>query len=95
MLLLLATGYLLPATCYLLLATCYLLTTTLSYLSKVSDRGVDWHGNFPYATLLDASKGGLFGWGGAEKSLPNHMHDLTFWNFNQSDKETQWLNWDW
>jgi len=23
------------------------------------------------------------------------MHDLTFWNFNQSDKETQWLNWDW
>ena len=25
--------------------------------SKVSDRGVDWHGNFPYATLLDASKG--------------------------------------
>ena len=63
--------------------------------SKVSDRGVDWHGNFPYATLLDASKGGLFGWGGAEESLPNHMHDLTFWNFNQSDKETQWLNWDW
>ena len=61
----------------------------------MSDRGVDWHGNFPYATLLDASKGGLFGWGGAEKSLPNHMHDLTFWNFNQSDKETQWLNWDW
>lgn len=47
--------------------------------SKVSDRGVDWHGNFPYATLLDASKGGLFGWGGAEKSLPNHMHDLTLW----------------
>ena len=47
--------------------------------SKVSDRGVDWHGNFPYATLLDASKGGLFGWGGAEKSLPNHMEDLTFW----------------
>ena len=32
---------------------------------------------------------------GAERSLPNHMHDLTFWNFNQSDKETQWLNWDW
>ena len=25
--------------------------------SKVSDRGVDWHGDFPYATLLDASKG--------------------------------------
>ena len=32
---------------------------------------------------------------GAERSLPNHMHDLTFWNFNQSDNETQWLNWDW
>lgn len=36
--------------------------------------------NYPYATLTDATTGGLMGWGGNTNSLPNHMQDLVFWN---------------
>ena len=52
--------------------------------SKISNRGLDWHGDYPYATLNDACEGGLFGWGGPAKNLPNHGPDLVFWNFNES-----------
>ena len=62
--------------------------------SKVSDRGLDWHGNYPYATLTDANTGGLLGWGGNTNSLPNHLQDLTFWNHEQTAGET-WHDFDW
>ena len=62
--------------------------------SKVSDRGLDWHGNYPYATLTDANTGGLMGWGGNTNSLPNHLQDLTFWNHEQTAGET-WHDFDW
>ncbi len=42
------------------------------------------HGSQPRATLLDACKGGFprGHQGGAMSALPNHMQDLTLWNFN-------------
>jgi hypothetical protein len=51
---------------------------------KNSNRGFDWHGGGPYSTLLDHCSGGLIGNGGSYKNLPNHLGQLTFWNFQQS-----------
>ena len=52
--------------------------------SKGSNRGFDWHGSWPYCTLIDDCSGGLIGNGGNYVSLPNHMQYLTFWNFKQT-----------
>jgi Domain of unknown function (DUF4955)/Pectate lyase superfamily protein len=52
--------------------------------SKNSNRGFDWHGSWPYCTLIDDCSGGLIGNGGNYVSLPNHMQYLTFWNFKQT-----------
>lgn len=45
----------------------------------------DSHASFPHATLFDRIDGGFSGasggHGGSDKSQPNHMHDLVFWNF--------------
>lgn len=57
---------------------------TVIYHCKSSDRGFDWHGSWPYTTLIDKSSGGLVGNGGNSKVLPNHMQDLTFWNLRQT-----------
>lgn len=51
---------------------------------KNSNRGFDWHGSWPYCTLIDNCSGGLIGNGGSYKVLPNHMRYLTFWNFKQT-----------
>jgi len=52
--------------------------------SKVSERGLDWHAEGPYATLEDALfGGGLAGNGGGTGNLPNHGPDLTFYNYRQ------------
>lgn len=61
---------------------------------KNSDRGFDWHGSWPYCTLLDACSGGLIGNGGNHKVLPNHMRHLVFWNFKQTAGET-YERYDW
>jgi len=57
---------------------------TVIYRSKNSDRGLDWHASGPYATLADATSGGLIGNGGHYKNLPNHLQHLTLWNFKQT-----------
>ena len=44
--------------------------------------GPDFHGTFPYATLIDASSATeLNSSGGNFKDLPNHLGGLVFWNF--------------
>lgn len=55
---------------------------TVIFNCKNSNRGFDWHGSWPYCTLIDDCSGGLIGNGGNYKTLPNHMRYLTFWNFN-------------
>lgn len=57
---------------------------TVIYNCKNSNRGFDWHGSWPYCTLIDNCSGGLIGNGGSYKVLPNHMRYLTFWNFKQT-----------
>lgn len=45
------------------------------------------HATQPRATLIDCCSGGWmrFRQGGDEKELPNHLNDLTIWNFNATD----------
>lgn len=45
------------------------------------------HATQPRATLIDCCKGGWMRYreGGAENQLPNHLNDLTVWNFNATD----------
>ncbi len=57
---------------------------TVIYRCKNSDRGLDWHASGPYATLVDATSGGLIGNGGHYAQLPNHLQFLTLWNFKQT-----------
>ena len=61
---------------------------------KASDRGFDWHASQPYATLIDASSGGLVANGGNHLNLPNHLQDLTFWNYDQSEGKQE-VDYDW
>jgi hypothetical protein len=44
------------------------------------------HASQPYSNLIDKVEGGLINgrWGGAVKSLPNHLSNLVFWNFNNT-----------
>jgi hypothetical protein len=60
---------------------------TVIYKCKNSNRGFDWHGSWPYCTLIDSCSGGLIGNGGNYQTLPNHMRYLTFWNFKQTAGE--------
>ena len=67
---------------------------TVIYRSRSSERGLDWHGAGPYATLVDASSGGLLGNGGNYTNLPNHLQFLTLWNYEQTGGEVfDRLNW--
>lgn len=67
---------------------------TVIYRCKSSDRGLDWHASGPYATLIDASHGGLIGCGGSHLLLPNHLQYLTLWNYEQTAGEVyKNLNW--
>lgn len=67
---------------------------TVIYRCKNSDRGLDWHASGPYATLTDASHGGLIGNGGDHVQLPNHLQHLTLWNYKQTAGEVfKNLNW--
>ncbi len=67
---------------------------TVIYRSKNSDRGLDWHASGPYATLTDASSGGLLGNGGNHTLLPNHLQFLTLWNYQQTAGEVfEQLDW--
>ncbi|MEM1109537.1 MAG: DUF4955 domain-containing protein [Planctomycetota bacterium] len=69
---------------------------TVIYRNLNSKRGFDHHSgtSIAYATLIDVNTGGIFGSGGNYKNLPNHLHDLTFWNFKQThDKRHE--NYDW
>jgi hypothetical protein len=45
--------------------------------------GPDFHANFPHCSLWDACQANLFNAGGNHTMLPNHLGDLTFWNFEQ------------
>ena len=67
---------------------------TVIYRSINSKRGLDWHGSGPYATLVDACRGGLIGNGGSYLNLPNHLQDLTLWNYRQTHG-TVFTNYDW
>ncbi|TKG95524.1 DUF4955 domain-containing protein [Puteibacter caeruleilacunae] len=45
------------------------------------------HATQPRATLFDCTKGGFTSGfaGGAPTSMPNHLHDLVLWNYNEID----------
>jgi len=45
--------------------------------------GPDFHAQFPYSSLWDACRANLIDNGGNYTLLPNHLRDLTFWNFEQ------------
>lgn len=51
------------------------------------------HGSQPRATLFDACKGGFMAGrgGGDDSAMPNHLHDLFYWNFNQTSSAVS--NW--
>lgn len=60
-----------------------------------SDSCFESHATQPRATLIDCCKGGWvqFRQGGDANQVPNHLADLTIWNF---DSTTAWSgNWDW
>ncbi|MBB6429169.1 DUF4955 domain-containing protein [Algisphaera agarilytica] len=69
---------------------------TVIYRNVNSKRGFDHHSGtaIAYATLIDVNTGGIFGSGGNYKNLPNHLHDLTFWNFKQTH-DKRYDNYDW
>ncbi|MDF7824608.1 DUF4955 domain-containing protein [Pontiellaceae bacterium B12227] len=45
--------------------------------------GPDFHAQFPYCSLWDSSVANLRDNGGNYTLQPNHLRDLTFWNFEQ------------
>ncbi|VGO14185.1 hypothetical protein PDESU_02744 [Pontiella desulfatans] len=45
--------------------------------------GPDFHAQFPYCSLWDISVANLRDNGGSYVLQPNHLRDLTFWNFEQ------------
>ena len=60
-----------------------------------SDSCFEAHATQPRATLVDCCKGGWmqFRQGGDEAQVPNHLADLTIWNFEST---TAWSgSWDW
>lgn len=56
------------------------------------------HSRQPRATLVDNCHGGFVQWrfGGDDASVPNHLDDLTIWNFNaKSVKHDMGAEWSW
>lgn len=47
------------------------------------------HATQPRATLIDACSGGFMHWrqGGDSAQMPNHMENLTIWNFNSTNSQ--------
>lgn len=61
-----------------------------------SDSCFESHATQPRATLIDCCKGG---WipsrqGGDENQLPNHLDDLTIWNFEATNTNGIWTWWN-
>lgn len=62
-----------------------------------NDACFESHATQPRATLIDCCRGGWLRWrqGGADNQMPNHLADLTIWNFNSTTPyEGQWVWWD-
>ena len=60
-----------------------------------ADRCWESHATQPRATLFDCVKGGFekgFA-GGAVTSLPNHLHDLVLWNFEEIGEPNENMEW--
>lgn len=56
--------------------------------------GPDFHAQFPYCSLWDISIANLSNNGGSYVWQPNHLQDLTFWNFEQIGKKTYHDYWN-
>src|SRR3712207_7660824 len=48
------------------------------------------HATQPRATLIDCCSGGFMHWrqGGDSAQMPNHLENLTIWNFNATNVQT-------
>ncbi|MEO0793605.1 MAG: DUF4955 domain-containing protein [Verrucomicrobiota bacterium] len=55
--------------------------------------GPDFHAQFPFCSLWDACKANLMDNGGNYKLQPNHLRDLTFWNFEQIGEAVYYDYW--
>lgn len=62
-----------------------------------SDGCFESHATQPRATLIDCCSGGWMRWrqGGDATQMPNHLADLTVWNFNNTTPYSgEWIWWD-
>ena len=61
-----------------------------------SDACFESHATQPRATLIDCCRGGWmkFRQGGDENQVPNHLADLTVWNFESLTSQTNFNWWD-
>lgn len=62
-----------------------------------SDGCFEAHATQPRATLIDCCKGSFRRWrqGGDANQMPNHLSDLTIWNFNNTTPFSgEWIWWD-
>ena len=63
-----------------------------------SDANFECHATQPRATLIDCCKGGwnMLRAGGDSNQMPNHLDDLTIWNFNATNNSHAgtWIWWD-
>ena len=55
------------------------------------------HASQPRATLIDCCSGSFRRWrqGGDANQMPNHLADLTIWNFNNTTPFTELSEWKW
>jgi hypothetical protein len=56
--------------------------------------GPDFHAQFPYCSLWDISTANLRDNGGSYVWQPNHLQDLTFWNFEQIGEKIYHDDWN-
>lgn len=56
--------------------------------------GPDFHAQFPYCSLWDVCTANLRNNGGSYTLQPNHLQDLTFWNFEQVGEKIYHDYWD-
>lgn len=56
--------------------------------------GPDFHAQFPYCSLWDLGVANLRNNGGSYVLQPNHLRDLTFWNFEQVGEKTYHDYWN-
>lgn len=62
-----------------------------------NDACFEAHATQPRATLIDCCSGGWMRWrqGGDAAQMPNHLADLTVWNFNNTTPYSgEWIWWD-